>query len=57
MSIVYKSPQSEGYRVDLNFNANTWSILDQFEQDQADWHSNGAVDISPTNLSEIESGE
>jgi hypothetical protein len=57
MSIVYESPQSEGYSVDLNFNANTWSILDQFEQDQADWHSNGAGDISPTNLSEIESGE
>lgn len=57
MSIVYESPQSEGYSVDLNFNANTWSILDQFVQDQADWHSNGASDISPTNFSEIETGE
>lgn len=57
MSIVYDPPQSESYNVDLNFNSNTWSILDQFVQDQADWHSNGAIDISPTNFSEIETGE
>ena len=42
---------------ELNFNAVNWSILDQFEEDHADWHSNGAVDISPTNLLEIETGE